>query len=296
MIPLNLLWALRFPQDARKKIMTVLHGYIDDSIGGNIFVLTCLQGEIGMWLSIDLEWRKMLDKVNKRLRRQGRREISRYHATDCQNFRNDFEGWAEDEQIELVKEILKIIKGGSFHVNAYSVDLKQLQEEIPETKANPKAFAYVFLLMFLMLEMCDGTLRRHKDAIMGLTHDHCDYDAAMQEAFQYMLDDEGFRCRDRFTSLTPERWQNCIPLQPVDLFAYENYKEALRRKQLSRRKRRTPLRLLLDDQPKSLGGNLKGLNRANLRHFKKTTLANMDEATKEKLFAIARIKTKKAKA
>jgi hypothetical protein len=276
--------------------MIVLHGYIDDSGGGNIFVLSCLQGEIGMWLSIDLGWRKMLNKVNARLRKEGRKEISRYHAADCGNLKREFKGWTRDEQIELTKEIMRIFKNGSFHVNAYSIDLKQLQEEIPETKASPKGFAYVFLLMFLMLEICDGTLRHHKDAIMGLTHDHCDYDAAMQEAFNHLLDDENFKCRDRFTSLMPERWQNCIPLQPADLFAYENYKEALRRKEMSRRKRRTTLRLLLDDQPKSLGGNLKVLNRANLRHFKKTTLAKMSKATKAKLFAIARIRTKKEKA
>jgi len=183
-----------------------------------------------------------------------------------------------------------IFRRHAFHTNAYSIDLKQLQEEIPETKPNPKGFAYVFLLYHLMLEMCGGILQKHKNAIMGMTHDHCDYDAALLEAFNQMLDDPEFKCRDRFTTLVPARWQNCIPLQPADLLAYENYKETVRRKEMSQRKRRTTLRLILDSEPSCIGGNLKCFNRKGLRIFK-TILDGMNEETRDLLLRTARIRT-----
>lgn len=164
--------------------MTVLHGYIDDSGDGNTFILSCLQAETGMWTWVELDWLAMLEKINTRLREQGRQELSRYHACDCNEYHGEFKGWILDEQIELTQAMLRIFKKHAFHINAYSVDLKQLQEEIPETRPNPKGFAYVFLLYFLMLEIGDFTLRTHKDAIVGLTHDHCDCDAALLESFQ----------------------------------------------------------------------------------------------------------------
>jgi hypothetical protein len=139
-----------------------------------------------------------------------------------------------------------------------------------------------------MLEICEFTLGKHTDAIMGLTHDHCDYDAALLEAFNHMLDDSAFKCRSRFTTLMPATWDHCIPLQPADLMAYENFKEAIRRKEMSRRKRRTTLKLLLG-QPQSLGGNLKCMNRANLRYFK-TIMDEMNEETKDLLLRTARIR------
>jgi hypothetical protein len=270
--------------------MLVLHGYIDDSGKGNTFILSCLQAEIGMWTFVELAWLEMLEKVNANLRKRGRQEISRYHAADCNGLFNEFKGWTTGEQIELSKMMLDIFKRHLFHINAYSLDLKHLVEEIPETRPNPKGFAYVFLFHMLMLEICDSTLAKFKDSIIGLTHDHCDYDAALLEAFNQMLDDPLFKCRHRFTALMPARWEHCIPLQPADLMAYENFKEALRRKEMSRRQRRTTLRLILDHNPKTMGGNLKCLNRANLRHFKKI-LDEMNDETKALLLRTARIRT-----
>jgi hypothetical protein len=270
--------------------MLVLHGYIDDSTRGDIFVLSCLQADVGMWAFVELAWLGMLERVNARLKQQGRKELSRYHATDCQSHRREFEGWTTDEEIELTKMIVKIFTEHKFHTNAYSLDLKHLQEEIPETKTNPKGFAYVFLLHHLMLEMCDGVLRKHKNAIMGMTHDHCDCDSALLEAFNQMIDDPAFKCRERFTTLVPARWQHCIPLQPADLIAYENYKETLRRKQMSSRPRRTPLRLILDADPPCIGGNLKCFNRESLSVFKQI-MDEMNEETKDRLLRTARIRT-----
>ena len=186
-------------------MITVLHGYIDDSRKGNIFVLSCLQAEIGMWTWVELAWLGMLEAVNAKLRMQGRKELERYHASDCNYYFGDFEGWTPDEQQELHEQILKIIKYHAFHITAYAIDLRQLQEEIPETKPNPQGFAYVLSLYYLMLEMCDTVMRKHKEAIIGLTHDTCKFNAALREAFDQMVADPNFKCAERFRGVARKR-------------------------------------------------------------------------------------------
>ena len=40
-----------------------------------------------------------------------------------------------------------------------------------------------------------------------------------------MLVDPNFKCRERFNTIAQMGWEQCIALQPTDLFAYEAFKE-----------------------------------------------------------------------
>jgi hypothetical protein len=194
-----------FLQTPEEKVMLVLHGYIDDSgdSQGHLFTLSCLHGDIAHWTFLEMEWVAMLEAVNKGLRAKGRKELSRYHAAERASRKGDFAGWSLPEQIELTKAILRILENHALHVISYSIDLRTLVQEIPETRPNPRGFAYVLLLKYLMLEIGDFTLSKYKDAIIGLTHDHCDYDAALLESFNEMIEDRGFAYRaQRRGSLT----------------------------------------------------------------------------------------------
>jgi hypothetical protein len=75
-----------------------------------------------------------------------------------------------------------------------------------------------------------------------------------------MRNDPTFKCADNFSSLVPMRWQDCLLLEPADLIAYENFKEADGRK--SDRRRRKSLELLLD--LKSFGGTAKKIDQDTL--------------------------------
>jgi hypothetical protein len=267
--------------------MTVLHGYIDDSGDGDLFTLSCLHGDIGTWFWLEQDWQAMLEKLNGNLKKDGRPKISRYHAADCNALRKEFAGWTLNEQKDLTSSMLSIFKKNALHIISYSITLSQLQQVIPKTKKNPRGFAHVLLLQSLMQEIGEFTLRKYKDAIIGLTHDRCDYDAALKDAFNQMLDDPGFKYRDRFTTITSAGWEDCIPLQAADLFAYENFKEGVRRREMSRRKRRYPLRSLLD-MSQSIGGRALNFNIAGLRALKKMVNA-LDDETRQILYATARI-------
>lgn len=57
--------------------------------------------------------------------------------------------------------------------------------------------------------------------------------------------DTTFAERSIFATLTPMGWENCVPLQPADLLAYETYKEVLRQCSENEKDRARPLRVPL---------------------------------------------------
>lgn len=147
-------WAFRGGSEVREESQpAMLTGHIDESGNSRVFTLSCLVGDGSMWLWIELAWTKLLEDTNVTLRARGRPEISRYHAADCRNLRRQFTGWSADEQIEFTRKILRIFQRHPLHIYAYSIDLKALVEEIPETERNPRGFAYVFLLTHLMVAL-----------------------------------------------------------------------------------------------------------------------------------------------
>ncbi|MGD0404482.1 MAG: hypothetical protein ABSB66_14945, partial [Candidatus Acidiferrales bacterium] len=168
-----------------------------------------------MWFWIELAWTKLLEETNASLKAQGRLEISRYHASDCRNLKGDFAGWSTDEQREFTQKLLRIFQKHPLHIHSYSIDLQALVEEIPETKPNPRGFAYVLLLNYLMVSM-GGTLELYPKDRIALVHDRCDYDAALSEAFNHMKDNQTFKYRNQFTTITSMSWEECIHLQPAD--------------------------------------------------------------------------------
>jgi len=267
----------------------MLRGIIDESYDGKAkvprtFSLSCLVGDNGTWPFFEMDWLKVIDWKNAQLRTQARREITRYHASDCSSCKNEFADWTRDEQIELTGKLLDVFRKYGIHIYGYDMPLQLLVSEIPETKPNPVGFAYVMLLNMVMQDIGENTLTMYRDALISLHHDHCDYDAVMLATFNRLTNDESFKYRNRFTTITPTDWQHFVPLQPADLIAYENFKEGERL--LDGRKRRKSLELILDLD--SISGRAKGFNLASIRELK-TIMDNMGEDAKRILLSNARI-------
>ena len=265
----------------------ILRGYIDDSKDTKTFNLTAVVGDGGTWFYMEQDWLNVIAEKNKILKSQGRKPISRYHATDCQFRYKEFKGWERTEKDEFCIQLFSVLEEYRLDVLGYSIDFKQLVEEIPETKPNPEGFAYIIALCFVMLEIGDFTLTRERDAVITLIHDRCDYDAAMLEMSEAMLDDPGFPYRNRFCTLAPMGWEHCVPLQPADLMAYENFKESQRLVHRPEHKRRRSLEVILDRG--QMGGRLRGFDRATLKLLRER-INSMAPESREKLLATARIK------
>src|SRR5262249_21057664 len=147
-------------------ILFVLRGYIDESYDGKsaipeVFALSCLIGADSTWPFFEWDWLKCIEGVNRSLRAQGRRLISRYHAADCSSLKGEFRGWSVSEQREFVASLFQVFQRNRLDLIGVSVHLDLLVKEIPEISPNPVGFAYVLLLQLLMIKIGDFTLARH---------------------------------------------------------------------------------------------------------------------------------------
>jgi len=270
----------------------VLRGFIDESKGGEkipkLFSLSCLIANNASWPFLEWDWVGILDRKNQKLRAEGRQAISRFHASDFSNSFNEFEGWESDEKKDFVSEMIGVFSRYNFHVYSYDMPLQLLVKEIPETSPNPVGFAYVLLLQIIMQDICRNTLKVYPDGIVSLHHDrNYQYDAALQDAFNTLIADSRFKCRKQFSYITSEGWEHCIPLQPADFFAYENYKEGLRKWDIKPRDRRVSLELFLGLD--TVRGRGAGFTEKTLKQLKKN-MERLDEKTKYDLLCNARIR------
>jgi hypothetical protein len=181
---------------SKDKEVLVLRGFIDESGNGDIFTLSCLLGKKANWLWFMLDWKECIAEKNRELRKQGRKEITRYHAADCSSRYQDFEGWTPEEQIEFTKSLVKVFSKPSnrLTVVSFALDLHELVEEIPETAPDPYGFAYSLLLKMLMIEIGHMYSEANKGKTEGLKvpliHDRCPYDGVLLQAFSSLLADK----------------------------------------------------------------------------------------------------------
>jgi hypothetical protein len=160
----------------------------------------------------------------------------------------EFADWSADEQKGLFADILKLFRRHQVDTVALSINLDEFHQVIPEarTEARPdfETFLYGMTTKFLIERIADRHCTRNPKARIGLIHDRSAYDAVMLEAFNQLMTDSGFMYKTCFTTFKSTGWEHCIPLQPADLVAYENFKDAMQR--VNERDRRMSLEMLID--------------------------------------------------
>jgi hypothetical protein len=276
----------------------VFRGMIDESYDGGklprVFNLTCLVNSDAGWPYLEFDWIKVLEQKNEELRRQGRQQLSRFKASDCNNFEGEFKDWDSQERLEFYRELVGVLRNNTLHIHSWDMPLQLLVQEFPDTAPNPVGFAYIVLLGELMDQIGQLTLSlpHYRDQLISLHHDHCEYNGALAEHFGHLVSDDSFEYRHRYTSITPEQWQHCIPLQPVDLIAYENFKEGMRfhvknSKEAKRNRMRASLEAIIDLD--SICGRARAYTLDEIRGLK-SRFETLDETTRQILFATARIK------
>ena len=277
--------------------MLEFRGFIDESYDKDpvpkVFNLSCVVAYDNMWPWFEMAWVKVLEEKNAELKSQGRKQLSRYHASDCSTFNGEFKNWSTDEQIEFSQRLLDVFRKHPVHIHGFGMPLQLLVQEIPETASNPVGFAYVILLTMLVAQINEKTMSLYPDDKISLHHDHCDHDGALADTFAQLLGDENFDYAKRFVSITPEYWQHCVMLQPADMLAYENFKEGMQDHYPNPKVkgRRKSLKALIDIS--SVGAKASDFNLASIRELK-TLVDRLDSKTKQRLFDTARIKNSKA--
>lgn len=235
--------------DFGPRLFAMLEGYIDESgsAESHLFTLSCIVSHGGQWWHFENAWVKWLEKRNQELKKQGRKELSRYKASDCSCFQNEFADWKPDEQMSFLGGLLNVFRRHNTAIISYTLDLRHVAEEMPGADKKPEAIAYILFLQKIMIWIGERifTDKKYAGERIALIHDRTTHhDSVLLDAFNAMKNDEAFVHRDRFTAIAPMGWENCVLLQPADLIAYENFKIIERKRAGS--KRRKIMELLLD--------------------------------------------------
>jgi hypothetical protein len=207
-------------------------GYIDESYSSEnpprMFILTCTMAYGPEWSWIEMAWRRVLEEKNLELTRQGRTLVRRYHSNDLNNFRGDFSDWNPTERQDFCEKLLRVFSRHKMGYEGFAVNLQEIVEVWPDMRDDPLEAAYWLLLRFIMLGIGKGISEELPNEKITLFHDRCNYDGILLQAFNSLMNDPTFEYKNSFTTIAPMGWEDCIPLQPADLVAYENFKEAYR--------------------------------------------------------------------
>jgi hypothetical protein len=209
-----------------------LRGYIDESVdkNQNIFTMACLISTGKEWRELERAWKIYLAGWNRRLTKLGRPPITRYHASECRNLKGEFKGWSADEQRELTKGLLSVLKRSArTNTIAYDTNLADVCEVFPEASKDRLRAAYSILTKFLISSIGHDQGALDPTGKITLFHDRCDYDNVILQSFNQLVRDPAFAHGGYFTSIAPLSWEQSVALQPADLIAYEVFKETERR-------------------------------------------------------------------
>ncbi|MGA9129290.1 MAG: DUF3800 domain-containing protein [Terracidiphilus sp.] len=241
----------------------MLLAYIDDSGDKNQFVLSSLVTDSPHWFYIECAWNAAIRKKNTELTKEGRRTFSRFHASDCSSRKGEFDGWdTKKDQIPFVKELFSIIEKYPINVIAYSIDIRDVAKSFPVAKSNPRAFAHMMLLHYIMRGIVENVLSTN-DSPIGIIHDRGSYNGVLSNTFNTLANDPTFDKGKLFTSITPMSSVSSVALQVADLVAFENFKEVDRQK-VARIRRKSLDTILLWPQ---FGGFFKGITEETVKEY-----------------------------
>ncbi len=208
----------------------MMTGYLDDSYD-NATVVS------GGWVAEDGIWDVIQDKWNARVRHEtamsllkGLKPVTRYHASDCANRVNDFEGWSVQRQIIFVKRLVEIMTQHPLHrkpmIFSWGLSLSEFRAVSGPREASDllkEGYAICALECFRNIAQMMQTYRPGER--VTFMHDSGPLFAPALRAFSQVKHDGA----DQFVTLAPMDWRDCSMLQPADMVAYDSFKVINRR-------------------------------------------------------------------
>jgi hypothetical protein len=266
----------------------VFWGYIDESgdDSTNLRTLACFAGHYSNLFWFQIDWNNILAKKNRQLLSDGRKPLSRFHATDWSTKNGEFEGWSDAEKIEFFESILVLFYRYPVVGCSQSIYKHDLVEVFPEA-CKPDRIDHLahVLLLTLIVKYFDSrllSLKEYATDRIAFIHDSTRLNGVLQDAFEGLKSDPSIKHGDRFVSIEMKSWKEEPLLQTADLMAYENFK-VIERKMAGASIRKT-MRRILESRFAGISASLK---KDDLQGFRNKT----DKDTLERVFKWARINT-----
>ena len=228
--------------DFDKRLFMVINAYVDESYAEpRTFALGCALARGMDWFEIARQWKKVIDRKNRELEKTGRRFVSRYHSSDCNNMRGDFEGWEPPERDAFITELIGIVNKNKIRIVGHTVDLSEVEECFPTRKSNPKRTAFLVLSVLLWKAIGEQARRIHRDPNINVVYECGPFNGIGMDSYDALRRSD-LLDRVLFRGVSFDD-SSVAPLQIADLVAYESMKEHDR--QASGRDRRHSLKALL---------------------------------------------------
>lgn len=233
----------------------MLTAYMDESYSdGNVMCVGGWLCDEKKWATIESQWQKRIDYENRQSAKRGLPPITRYHATDLNNYRNEFKGWDERRAVLFTKKLIDILGRGKEPIMkpigiACGVRVPHLVGNFPQDHPTiyKNHFAAYRLCMIENLLVLSRTLATaFPDEKVAVIYDKGPFGGAAQSAFESFQESKVKRYEDVLT-MAPVDGKKCIALQCADLFAYEGRKLVTNPKQAEREFRRSLRRVIGND-------------------------------------------------
>jgi hypothetical protein len=205
------------------------HAYIDESYDSNTFCVGGFMAPIDDWEKIELAWKQRLDYENRKSAEGGFPPISRYHATDCANLKNEFNkqnGWNIDRQIRLSKKLCGIIASNAPIGIVIGGTTEDFKRNFPAEEKDLKRVMYRFTFIMHLLVIADVMKQKFPDDRVTVYWDRSkEYGSIARAEFDGFVKNPEVKDLARFfVTGAPLAWEDCVALQPADLMAYEGFK------------------------------------------------------------------------
>lgn len=203
-------------------IVTILKVFMDETGIHDDAEIVAVGGYIARpktWRAWTKDW-----NVHKRRVPVGRKPINVYHATDCANYWNEFEGWTKEERDPYVAQLLPVIPSHDIAGIVVGVNLVALAEamkdhpELLEMFGTPYTACFQWAISIIM----DFATEYGNGERIAFVHEVNDFKGECQKAFYFIrteLNPRGIPMTLGFGSKA-----DYPPLQAADILAYEGGK------------------------------------------------------------------------
>ena len=225
----------------RKDWIIVIKALFDESWNPNkprMFAVAGVLAPAEEWEKIEAGWHAALAEKNMELANQGRKQISRYHASEMNARDHEFEGWTNEENAQFDQRMLSVIRGRDIFIISFAVVLEDMAKVFPGWAADTQGYAYGYAFRNCLL-LC-GRIASNPEwfktgQYIKAWHDQCQWSEWAIDAFQKTKSDPTFSENWRFDSLAHDSSVSNACLQVADMMAYDCWRESERVRYNSKR-------------------------------------------------------------
>ena len=153
-----------------------------------------------------------------------KRPIEVFHSSDCNGFKNEFEGWKREDRDALVIRLLTVLRERPMMGFVTGLDLKAYEEAMTDNpdlrELLPDPYGTCF--HWTVATMMDLFEKQQNNERLAFFHENNDYHKQAYEAFDWIKGN-----RKKHTSAMTLSFggkDDFVPLQAADILAYEAYK------------------------------------------------------------------------